>query len=182
MIPYGRGEEMTIKMPATTLHQPWATVAAFGYKTIETRSWHPALSLIGQRIAIHAGKRKMAPREWSRELYDAVTEISVAEAYDGEHFPKGAIVATAILKDLCEVTFCDPEYDPTTAWMVSVQGGRQVPVKVDGYGDFSKGRSLWILDDIRKLEPPIEAQGHQRIWTWTAPDNFVSVPALYPLR
>ena len=63
-------------MKAITLWQPWAslcviprpidpaTFSTFGgaiplpFKTIETRSWPAPKSLIGQRIAIHAAKRK----------------------------------------------------------------------------------------------------------------------------
>ena len=42
-------------MKALTLHQPWASLIACGAKRIETRSWPPPKSLIGKRIAIHAG-------------------------------------------------------------------------------------------------------------------------------
>ena len=45
-------------MKAITLHQPWASLIAEGIKTIETRSWAPSREIIGQRIAIHAAKRK----------------------------------------------------------------------------------------------------------------------------
>ena len=42
-------------MKALTIRQPWATLIALGVKTIETRSWRSPASLIGQRLAIHAG-------------------------------------------------------------------------------------------------------------------------------
>jgi hypothetical protein len=44
---------------ALTLHQPWASLVALGVKTIETRSWAAPRSLVGQHIAIHAGKREL---------------------------------------------------------------------------------------------------------------------------
>lgn len=47
-------------MKAVTLHQPWATLIALGHKHIETRSWTPPSSLIGETIAIHAS----SPRRW----------------------------------------------------------------------------------------------------------------------
>ena len=42
---------------AITLHQPWATLIALGIKSVETRSWPAPARLVGQRIAVHAGKR-----------------------------------------------------------------------------------------------------------------------------
>ena len=42
---------------AITLHQPWASLIALGVKTVETRSWPAPARLVGQRIAVHAGKR-----------------------------------------------------------------------------------------------------------------------------
>ena len=58
-------------MKAITLHQPWATLIADGAKTIETRSWRPPQTLIGQRIVIHAGKRLVA-NHWSVADVDAI--------------------------------------------------------------------------------------------------------------
>lgn len=40
---------------AITLHQPWATLIALGFKTFETRSW--ATLAVGDPLAIHAGKK-----------------------------------------------------------------------------------------------------------------------------
>ena len=53
----------TIQMPAISLHQPWASLIAYGVKTIETRSWRPPTKFIGQRIAIHGAKSTSHPRK-----------------------------------------------------------------------------------------------------------------------
>lgn len=45
-------------MKALTVRQPWASLIALGVKTIETRSWRAPKALIGERIAIHAGKAR----------------------------------------------------------------------------------------------------------------------------
>ncbi|MCY4560236.1 MAG: ASCH domain-containing protein [Chloroflexi bacterium] len=44
-------------MYAITLHQPWASLIALGLKTVETRSWPAPARLVGQTVAVHAGKR-----------------------------------------------------------------------------------------------------------------------------
>ena len=46
-------------MYAITLLQPYAQLIADGVKPYETRSWKPPGHLIGQRIVIHAAKRKV---------------------------------------------------------------------------------------------------------------------------
>ncbi len=89
-------------MYAITLHQPWASLITLGVKTVETRSWPAPERLLGQTIAIHAGKRvvrnpgvavenEMRPRlavDWYRTIQ------------------MGAVLATAVLapihrKDEC---------------------------------------------------------------------------------
>ena len=76
-------------MKALTLHQPWASLIADGRKTIETRSWAPPRTLIGERIAIHASLKVDRPlsEKW----------------FPGEHVPLGAIICTARIDDFASV-------------------------------------------------------------------------------
>ena len=46
-------------MKALTIWQPWASLIMAGAKPWEWRGWAPPRSLVGQRIAIHAGARKV---------------------------------------------------------------------------------------------------------------------------
>ena len=55
-------------MYAITLHQPWASLIALGVKTVETRSWPASARLVGQTIAIHAGKRVVISQTFLRFL------------------------------------------------------------------------------------------------------------------
>ena len=47
---------------------------AWGLKNIETRSWAAPRNLIGQRIAIHAGKREPRPTDWNIEVQRVVLQ------------------------------------------------------------------------------------------------------------
>ncbi len=146
-------------MKALTLHQPWASLMAHGVKTIETRSWAPPRSLIGQRIAIHAGKTRVV----SGRLHTA-TLSAILELYGvgwGDRIPLGVVVATALLQDarqvgvqrfVGKVLASSPSY---TGW-----------VEPDPYGDFSTGRWLWFLMDVEPCNPPVPAVGHQGLWDW----------------
>ena len=146
-------------MKAITLHQPWASLIAHGVKSIETRSWAPPQSLVGQRIAIHAGKNVVGP-----QLLNGNTRQAIARLFGEEwekDIPKGSVVATALLTDARQVGFqryvgrvlaSSPSY---TGW-----------IEPDPYGDFSVGRWLWILTDIQKVEPLVPALGRQGLWDW----------------
>ena len=146
-------------MKAITLHQPWASLIAHGVKSIETRSWAPPQSLIGQRIAIHAGKREVGLQFLNRKTRQASARL-FGEEWKRD-IPKGSVVATALLIDARQVGFqryvgmvlaSSPSY---TGW-----------VEPDPYGDFSTGQWLWMLTDIQKVEPPVPARGRQRLWDW----------------
>ena len=88
-------------MNALTLHQPWASLIAHDVKKIETRSWAPPRQMIGQRIAIHAGKRVVrGSLSWG-------TRKAIADLYGPEWWdpaiPVGSVVCTAVLADVRRV-------------------------------------------------------------------------------
>ena len=95
-------------MKALTVRQPWATLIALGVKTIKTRSWRAPQALIGQRLAIHAGKALtyldgdiygdyiIATDDCDRARMQRLDE---SEIRGGLILPLGAIVATATLTE-----------------------------------------------------------------------------------
>ena len=150
--------------PAITLHQPWASLVAHGIKNIETRSWPPPQGIIGERIAIH-GERiaihagRTVVLNPGHEAVAAIADIYGAGQWRRD-IPRGAVVATTILAGAEKVNclrdgiaYVEP-------------GGQAIPA--DPYGDFRPGRWLWLLTDIRAVEP-VPARGHQRLWRWTPP-------------
>ena len=159
-------------MLAITLHQPWATFIAEGIKTIETRDWPPHRDVIGTRIGLHAGKKKVRTTSLDHDTIQAILEIgrkNRKKYHDLAHksFPKGCIVATAVLVDVGQVMSVRDESNGNEVWVKFADGERLVDV--DPYGDFSVGRYLWYLDDIQKVDPPIEATGRQKFWNWEDP-------------
>ena len=145
-------------MKALTLYQPWASLIAHGVKSIETRSWSPPRSLIGQRIAIHASRKREVSGKLHPETLRAVLDL-FGHGW-GDQIPLGAVVATALLADARQVAVqragrvlaASPSY---TGW-----------VEPDPYGDFSTGRWLWLLEDVEPCNPPVPAVGHQGLWDW----------------
>ena len=149
---------------AITLHQPWASLIASGIKKVETRPWPAPARLVGQRIAIHAGRRLI------RRPGDAIE--GELRARLGENWrvvvPTGAVVATAVLAGTARVAHIDPltghaVHDPGAEVGCAAGRGR---TPIDPWGDFSVGRWLWFLDDVEALPEPIPAIGRQSFWLW----------------
>ena len=151
-------------MYAITLHQPWATLIALGTKNVETRSWPAPERLLGQVIAIHAGKRvvRRPGGRVERELRDRVgRDWSRA-------IPAGAVLAMATLAGMARVDYVDPisghaVHDVGTEMGCPVGTGRTL---IDPWGDFSSDRWLWFLTDVVSLSEPIPAVGRQGFWRW----------------
>ena len=150
-------------MKAITLHQPFASLVACGHKTVETRSWAPPRELIGERIAIHAAKRKPAVESFSVELMHCLLGTI---GWDWGAWPRGAVVATAVIREALTVYWRDPADTKVSAHPAGQRYAlREVPVCA--CGDYSEGRWLWMLDDIEPLDPPVPARGYQGLWEWT---------------
>jgi hypothetical protein len=134
-------------MKTITLWQPWASLIAMEYKTIETRTHDLFRGLKGQRIAIHAGKHV------DRLAFDTILKYARPHLR-GEDLdriyrrcPKGAVVCTAMVTDARWM--CDQNHDYTLNACIVADGK---------FGLF--------LSDIEQLIPAISCAGHQGIWNW----------------
>ena len=151
-------------MYAITLHQPWASLIALGVKTVETRSWPAPERLLGQTIAVHAGKRVVKQPGGPVEL-----EMLARLGGDWQRaVPAGAVLATAVLAGMARVAYVDhvtghAVHDSRTETGCTMGLGR---TRIDPWGDFSAGRWLWFLVDVRTLPAPVLAVGHQGFWHW----------------
>lgn len=144
-------------MKALTLHQPWATCIAQHGKRVENRTWAPPPSIIGQRIAIHAGMK--LNREVCLRLFD---EIDLAPA---SKLPLGAVVATARVAGWVRC-------DETT--FVRDRGHREPTLDFFGVTEQQARDALssswwigpigWILDHVIAIEP-VACKGAQGLWS-----------------
>ena len=158
------GHTSTESMYAITLHQPWASLIALGIKTVETRSWPAPALLVGQTIAIHAGKRVVRQ---PGENIEQELRAHLGEDWHGD-IPAGRVVATAILVGMARVAHINPltghaVHDLSTETGCAVGLGR---TRADTWGDFSPGRWLWFLAEVKPLPESVPAVGHQSFWLW----------------
>lgn len=149
-----------------TLWQPWATLIADGYKQYETRSW--ATSYRGT-LLIHAAKRKL--------VHDEMYQISQAakgtgmphdqiQKYWVQGVPHGAIVATCELTDCLLMSSQSPNLVNENAGEIAIAGVQPLELAV---GLWKPGRFAWKFENVKPLDKPIPAIGHQGLWI---PENY----------
>ena len=146
----GRNVEAKPEIRGLTLYQPWASAVAEGVKRWENRSWPPPRKMIGQLVAIHAGK-----------TFDERSAPKVASLWRGmsEHgpFETGAILAVArIAGAVCLETPTDPIVGGSLRDREMIRSASTDP--------WIFGPWAWLLTDVKKLETPIPCRGRQRLW------------------
>ena len=142
-------------MRALTLWQPWASLIALGHKVSETRSYAAPGALIGQRIAIHAGKRVPSNRELG---------ICAQYRYSREDFPLGCIVCTVRIKDVKQVGSIDAT-GSAHGYRPAILDPEQALIQFgDGFGNYELGRYVWRLENMSRICNPIPIKGKQGFW------------------
>ncbi len=122
------------KIRALTLHQPHAYCVVHRNKRIENRDWAPPDWLIGEYLAIHAGKT-VDVEAIERLETDPDSPCINTTMPDKDSYVTGAVVAVAKLVGV--VTESDDPY-------------------------FS-GPYGWVLDDVVAIEP-VPCRGYQKLW------------------
>lgn len=146
-------------MKALTVWQPWASLIGAGHKPYEFRGWRPPKSIIGQRIAIHAGARKVQKQEvaWLIRGLDGTLDraqrpaladgaLSYLNAMPIPNYPRSAIVCTAVVGEPLPGDECARRLGIPVATNDS-----------DREGTFNWG---WPMLDIKKV-PGIPCRGAQ---------------------
>lgn len=139
-------------MKGLTLWNPWAYGVAHLGKPIENRTWAPPPRLLGERIAIHAGKTndREACDELAGEGFDLPTLM-----------PSSAFVCTVRIVGVARG-------DGSSFQILSVAPGverdrvRQLVETRDGL--WFSGPIGWVLDEVITLAEPLPCRGAQGLW------------------
>jgi hypothetical protein len=145
-----------------TVWQPWASLIAIGAKPFEFRGWTPPKSLVGQRIAIQAGARKMdgaevqllrqqlSTRPWATCLREEIARPFLDKILGGEIDPVlGAIVCTAVLGM------------PRNGLEIAVGFGMPRGLLPNDSDRDEHANFGWPLSDIQVVMPPVPFRGKQ---------------------
>ena len=153
-------------MKCLTLTQPWASLVAFGYKSIETRSWSTPYR---GPLAIHAAKGFPA------DAKDLCVAHRVIDAL-GPHFPESDSMSLAKHLPLgCVVATCNLVDCLPTVSVGRLSGVFEEYPDLDTeterlFGNYDPGRYGWVLEDIKRIVVPVPAKGSLGLWEWSDAD------------
>jgi hypothetical protein len=159
---------------ALTLHQVWASAIATGAKSHETRSWAPPKSLIGERIAIHAGK-SFGPGGWTfieQWMTDALNHEDHQRWMGAAGIARPHTVVRPRQRDKVVWTPIKLAI-PQGVVLCTVRIAEVLPTKavrngiadVDyELGDYGPNRFAWRLDELRRLPTPVPLRGAQGLF------------------
>lgn len=142
-------------MRALTIKQPWAYAILRWGKRVENRPLHPPPYLLGQRIAIHAGK------SWASKALEWMRERGLAPEALAERFPSGAIVGTAVLVGWAQ-KHAGYEYDAADHKSEGLTYDQALKALDSAW---YMGQVALVLDDVRELAEPIPCRGQLGFWT-----------------
>ena len=129
--------------------------AVFGLDVTTPEFWQASIDIIGQRIAIHAGKT------WDQDAVDLLElPIRPVDApSDRATLAKlrdEGIIGTAVVCGVEQTEDLDVETLIAGKWPTSNL--------VDNVLDWLSGPYGWLLDDVRALPEPIPCKGRQGLW------------------
>jgi hypothetical protein len=131
-------------IPVITLWQPWASLIALKYKTIETRTHNKLFSLKGKIIGIHAGQ------SWDKDWYEAVKDlldmdkVSLIEKMKRHNeIPFGKILCTAYV----------------SKYETHLNPAETKPALIECW----TRRAGLFLKEIKQIDSPV-LEGSQGIW------------------
>lgn len=133
-------------MKALSLLQPWASLVIMGAKTIETRSWQTTYR---GELLIHASSGKsgaLIAQEDPFKKYIA----------DFNSLPFGAIIGKVNLVDII----------PVDALPLSNRIINKLSLEERAFGDYTKSRFAWLLEDAEMFENIIPVRGSLGLWNF----------------
>lgn len=134
-----------------SLTEPWATLVAIGAKKWETRSWPAAYR---GPIAIQAATK--FPKACRELVYEEPFSSALRHAgVTHGSWALGHIIATADLIDCIQITATNAPDEPERS-----------------FGDYTPGRFMWRLENVRRLPSPIACKG--ALGLWAVPPEIVA--------
>lgn len=158
-----------MKITALSLWEPWASAMRYGLKRIETRSWHPPLSVIGKPLLICGAKR------WTVEqngfLMGVSREMIQAMQRDSNGVTKFS--GTRLTRE-----FMLLGYAACVVKVVSVRETRLLRSEVNSmeavFGDYSDGRYGWMPIPVNTNFVPFPVIGKQGLFQVELPEGIAA--------
>lgn len=136
-----------LDIPALTIWQPWASMIADGYKTVENRGWithHTGL------LAIHAAATSGSPGDQAHGIHTAARLSGLPPAVVERSMEvRGAVIAVARLTGVCSLS-------------LDLLPGETLACDCGPWA--FPGQRHFRLASVRALPEPVPCKGAQRLW------------------
>jgi hypothetical protein len=164
-------------MKALTLYPEWAFAVCYLGKPIENRTYAPPKSLMGERIAIHAGLRfggkyLLNNSNHRRGVLKHFAMVAQQAAYADVTFQVHEDGCMTLWKTLDggvvrRTWYVDSVATGAIVATAEVVGFTTFPAGGDkyAYGWGAEGHVGWKLNAVSVLQTPVPAVGHQRLWS-----------------
>ena len=139
-------------MRGFTLWQPMAWAIAEGHKPVENRVWRLPKQFIGQRFAVHAGK-KYDP-EWAEMIHDTF----------GLAVPAKSVIALGAVIAVATFTACIDEAALEALRSSDMASFDLREDQLTALQDWFSGPYGFVVADVRKLREPVPCRGFQGLW------------------
>jgi len=143
-----------------TIMQPFATLIALGEKHFETRCWPTKYR---GDLLIHAGKGIQYMHLCELDSFGCILEKHGYTTRD--KLPLGLIIAKVNLADCLKVKESTLDFGIGITKAV-LEDDTEIIGNELKFGDYTKGRYAWKLDDTEMLKEPIPVKGQQRLWNY----------------
>jgi activating signal cointegrator 1 len=136
-------------MKALSLLQPWASLVIIGAKRLETRSWSTKYrgDLLIHASTGRAGALLTFGLPFSKYIRDF------------NQLPFGAIIGQVNLTDVVSV-----EQLPLSDAAIN-----HLTLEERAFGDYTKGRFAWVLEEPIQFSKPIPLKGTLGLWEYSGP-------------
>jgi len=139
-------------MRALTLWQPMAWAIAEGHKPVENRTWPLPSRMVGQRFAIHAGK-KYDP-DWAEMIHNTFG----LDVPDAKTICRGSIIAVATFRG------CMTDEKLSLLTLDDLSRMNMPAESFRGIHEWFSGPQGFLMSDVQKLDRPILCRGYQGMW------------------
>lgn len=172
-------------MKALTVVQPWATLIVAGAKPYEFRSWRPPASMIGQRIVIHAAKRKVDQAE-------VIALFSLLRDGPEKRSQNPAVIETCLAAEEALPILdqaCLPSEEPLrlgagvgvgTAVIGEPRAAEEIAEElgVPRVNDSTRDKHAvwaWPMLDPEHWRAPVTMPGALNLWNWPEPADVIGL-------
>lgn len=149
-------------MLAISVRQPWAALIIHGIKTNECRSWAAHQGMIGQRIAIHAGK------QMNDTALEYVTERSEFDdrlkPFVGITYPTQALLGSVKLVG-CYKLGAKVRNEEASKILAGYPKPLPLSLAWDDFGNYSAEQWIFVLAEPRIARQPLPQRGQQRFFS-----------------